>query len=80
MGHPLVGDTSYGKSVHNRFFSDYFASDRLLLHAEKLELSHPHTGANLTILANRYDKAFERVLGHSDWQWNSAEQRCLSTL
>lgn len=71
MGHPLVGDTSYGKSAHNRFFSDYFSSDRLLLHAERLELSHPHTGAKLTILASRFDKAFERVLGHSDWKWSS---------
>jgi len=58
IGHPIVGDTSYGKSIHNHFFSDYFSSNRLLLHAESLEIRHPHTGAVLRIQAPQYDKAF----------------------
>ena len=71
ISHPLIGDTSYGKSAHNRFFRDHFASNRLLLHAERLVALHPKTGKSLTIKAQRYDDQFNRVLIHSGWAWNN---------
>jgi tRNA pseudouridine65 synthase len=49
--HPIVGDTRHGEGRHNRFFRDRFASNRLLLHARELSLTHPHTAEPLTITA-----------------------------
>ena len=42
---PLIGDANYGKSEHNRFFRERFGLDRLALHALRLSLPHPTTGA-----------------------------------
>ena len=32
--HPIVGDTTYGKGLHNRLFRTHLDSHRLLLHAD----------------------------------------------
>lgn len=44
LGHPVVGDTSHGRSEHNRFCAERFGLDRLALHALGLELPHPAGG------------------------------------
>ena len=49
--HPLIGDTSHGEGRHNRLFREQFDCHRLLLHAHRLTLPHPDTGAPLTIEA-----------------------------
>ncbi|WP_160153467.1 pseudouridine synthase [Microbulbifer sp. ALW1] len=49
--HPLIGCPKYGKSVHNRFFAEHFGCGRLLLHAHRLELDHPVSGARLKLEA-----------------------------
>jgi tRNA pseudouridine32 synthase/23S rRNA pseudouridine746 synthase len=41
IGHPIVGDTLYANAAAAS------ASSRLLLHASRLELAHPSTGARL---------------------------------
>lgn len=46
---PIIGDTSYGKSEHNRLFANEFGLSRLALHALDLLLPHPRTGAPLAI-------------------------------
>lgn len=51
LRHPIIGDPKYGKSVHNRFFIQRFGANRLLLAATELQLSHPISGAPLTISA-----------------------------
>ena len=51
LSHPLVGDTRYGDSAHNRFFRDRFGSSRLFLLAHSLEFTHPMTGRLLKITA-----------------------------
>ena len=38
LRHPLVGDTTYGKSEHNHYCRDVFGLARLCLHAETLGL------------------------------------------
>jgi tRNA pseudouridine65 synthase len=48
---PIIGDTSYGKSEHNRLFATEFGLARLALHALALTLPHPTDGAPLTIVA-----------------------------
>jgi|GEM_PF-4693951 len=37
ISHPVIGDTSYGKSVHNQYFKQSFSCNRLLLHAAEYD-------------------------------------------
>jgi len=43
LKHPIIGDTSYGKSSHNNFFKDIIGLDRLMLMANYLKFIHPFT-------------------------------------
>jgi len=68
ISHPIIGDSSYGKSEHNRLFARHFDSNRLLLHAAQLCVTHPQTDVPLKIKAPLEDGAFERILAHRDWR------------
>jgi tRNA pseudouridine65 synthase len=48
---PIIGDVNYGKGEHNRFFRDTHGLRRLALHAFRLQLAHPVTGAPLVLNA-----------------------------
>ena len=48
---PLIGDVNYGKGEHNRFFRTHYDLHRLFLHALRINLPHPVTGARLTFEA-----------------------------
>ena len=60
LSHPIIGDTRYGKSNHNRLFAERFDCRRLLLTAKTVSLRHPVSGAPLTFEAG-LDEAFGRV-------------------
>jgi tRNA pseudouridine65 synthase len=49
--HPIVGDSTYGKGRHNRWFRERFGVQRLLLACTRLELAHPRTGKPLLVEA-----------------------------
>lgn len=49
--HPLIGDTTYGDSQHNRMFRQQFSCNRLLLHAWKQGFEHPQTGRQVALVA-----------------------------
>jgi tRNA pseudouridine65 synthase len=51
ISHPIVGDVRYGKSEHNRLFRRRFGVERLVLHAERLTLPHPHEPRLVTVNA-----------------------------
>ncbi len=51
ISHHLIGDTSHGRTEHNRLFRDHFACERLLLHAASLNFEHPTTGAAMHCVA-----------------------------
>ncbi len=51
LSHPIIGDTTYGKSRHNRLFHDLLGCRRLLLACVELRLIHPITGERLTCSA-----------------------------
>lgn len=51
IGHPLIGDTTYGDGRNNRLFREHCESDRLLLESRLLSLTHPVTGEALTLKA-----------------------------
>jgi tRNA pseudouridine65 synthase len=67
--HPLVGDTSYGKSSHNRFFISHFNIQRLLLAAIALEFEHPVHGVELKLKCELAEelKQLYGELGLSDY-------------
>jgi tRNA pseudouridine65 synthase len=44
IGHPIIGDATHGKGVHNRFFQREFGCGRLLLACTQLAFIHPVTG------------------------------------
>jgi len=51
LGHPLVGDVNYGRGELNRYFREQHGLRRLALHARRLTLRHPGTGALLSVAA-----------------------------
>ena len=51
LAHPIVGDATYGKGSHNRFFQRQFGCHRLLLACVRLRLTHPVTGVELCVRA-----------------------------
>jgi tRNA pseudouridine65 synthase len=67
--HPLVGDTSYGKSAHNRFFNTHFNIQRLLLAAIELEFEHPVSCESISIQCELAEelKQLYRELGLSNF-------------
>jgi len=67
VSHHLVGDTSHGRGDHNRLWRMHFGMHRMLLHARQLELTHPLSGAALTLHAP-LDEAWNRVLVRLGWQ------------
>lgn len=60
ISHPLIGDTTYGKTSHNNYFARRFDCHRLLLHASELEFVHPHSGDIHQITAG-LDPVFTKV-------------------
>lgn len=66
LRHPLIGDTSHGRTEHNRLFKQYFSTHRLLLHAHTLEFDHPLLGERMRITAP-LDAEFSGLLQSFDW-------------
>lgn len=51
LAHPIIGDATYGKGRHNRFFQDHFGCHRLLLAAVGLAFKHPDDGREVILSA-----------------------------
>lgn len=49
IAHPIIGDTSYGRTRHNQYFAERFGFSRLMLAATALEFAHPVTGAAMRL-------------------------------
>jgi tRNA pseudouridine65 synthase len=49
IAHPILGDATHGKGPLNRAVADLIGLQRLWLHAERLELSHPVSGQLLRL-------------------------------
>ncbi|WP_337841017.1 tRNA pseudouridine(65) synthase TruC [Rheinheimera sp.] len=71
LRHPVVGCVNHGEGRHNRLFREHFDCHRLVLHAARLELTHPLTGLPLQIDAPLTDLAplFSRLGFETDWPW-----------
>ena len=49
IAHPIIGDATHGKGVHNRMFAEHFGSQRMLLACMEMQITHPLTGAAITL-------------------------------
>ena len=65
--HPVIGDTTYGKGDHNRRFRALLGEQRLWLLARSLVLTHPASGAQLTIEAP-LDAGWRALLACFGWE------------
>ena len=51
LGHPALGDTTYGKEAANAAFRAAHGLTRLFLHAARLVIAHPASGEPLELVA-----------------------------
>ncbi len=49
ISHPIIGDTNYGRTRHNKYFAERFGYSRLMLAATELAFAHPVTGKPLRV-------------------------------
>jgi len=66
IAHPIIGDATYGKGRHNRYFAEHLACQRLLLACIELSFEHPVSGARLQIKAP-VSGCFAELLARFDW-------------
>ncbi|CAH0538903.1 tRNA pseudouridine(65) synthase TruC [Vibrio marisflavi] len=66
LSHPIIGDTTHGDGKHNRLFRDKYAANRLMLHASRLEFTHPITNENLVLKAS-LDQTWLHLLEEFGW-------------
>jgi tRNA pseudouridine65 synthase len=66
ISHHLIGDTSHGRTEHNRLFASTYGVQRLLLHARRLAFTHPESGARMHFEAP-LDREFQRVIDAFGW-------------
>ncbi|MFQ1054490.1 tRNA pseudouridine(65) synthase TruC [Gilliamella apicola] len=50
--HPILGDSKHGDLHQNRAFAEFFSIKRLMLHASKLQITHPINHKPIVIEAN----------------------------
>jgi tRNA pseudouridine65 synthase len=66
IAHPIIGDATWGKGIHNRYFQQRFNCGRLLLACTAVELRHPQDGRALSIAAP-LEHGFASVVSALGW-------------
>lgn len=66
IAHPIIGDATHGKGVHNRMFQQEFGCHRLLLACTALSLAHPFEDRTLEIRAP-LEGEFAALLARFGW-------------
>ncbi len=66
IAHPIIGDSTYGKGRHNRYFAEHLACRRLLLACTRMSFDHPLTGQRLEIEAP-VSGEFAAILARFGW-------------
>lgn len=59
--HPILGDSKHGDLHQNRAFAKFFSIKRLMLHASKLQITHPINHDPIIIEAN-LDQQWQDIL------------------
>lgn len=79
LSHHLIGDTSHGRTEHNRLFKIEFSVHQLLLHAHVLQFDHPVSQDRVTLVAP-LDQVWQRLLQRFDWLDAVPDATCLSSV
>lgn len=66
IAHPIIGDATYGKGRHNRYFADHLDCRRLLLACTRLIFQHPLSEQSITVDAAPSGE-FAALLKHFGW-------------
>ena len=66
IGHPIIGDATHGKGIHNRFFTQAFGCNRLLLACTGMTLTHPKEDRSL-YLGTSPGQDFTNLIDHFGW-------------
>ena len=66
IGHPIIGDSTHGKGVHNRFFATQYGCRRLLLACTAMSFEHSVTGERVSLSTGPGDD-FMRILIEFGW-------------
>jgi len=67
IAHPIIGDATYGKGRHNRYFAEKLGCDRLLLACTQLGFCHPLDGRSMELNCQPGD-AFAALLSRFGWR------------
>lgn len=67
LGHPIIGDVSFGSGKHNRFFRERFGVHRLLLACTRVVFPHPVSGEPVAVEAP-LSEDFARVVKELGWE------------
>lgn len=67
LAHPIIGDATWGKGRHNRFFAEHFGVARLLLACASMHCVHPRSGETLHVAAPLADD-FLRLVDALGWR------------
>lgn len=59
--HPIIADRPHGDNKQNKLFKEKFGLMTMMLHASKLEFSHPITGNQVTVEA-KLNREFQNML------------------
>jgi tRNA pseudouridine65 synthase len=73
ISHHLIGDTSHGRTEHNRLFQSQYQVSRLLLHARRLAFTHPASGERLAFVAP-LDHEFQTILDAFGWSGKTGSE------
>jgi tRNA pseudouridine65 synthase len=71
LAHPIIGDATYGKGRHNRFFQERFGCRRMLLACLAMRLIHPVSGLPLQLFAPPAED-FSVVVDRLGWAGSAA--------
>ena len=77
IAHPIIGDATWGKGLHNRYFQQRFGCGRLLLACTRIELRHPQDGRPLSIVAP-LEPSFAGVVSALGWTGTHADFQTVS--
>ena len=66
IAHPIIGDATYGKGRHNRYFSEHLDCGRMLLASTHLAFKHPESGETMEIEAP-VSGEFSALLARFGW-------------
>ena len=65
--HPIIGDRPHGCNKQNKLFKERWDMHTMLLHAARLQFSHPYTGDTVRIVAPVQEE-FARMLSLMGWE------------